>query len=130
MYTRNGKGQFIKGIYQGFGFKIGLKPWNKNKKGIHLSSNSEFKKGTKPWNAGKGVPYFDKSTGYMKISIFGKQLKYHRYVMEEHLGRKLAVAELVHHKNYNKLDNRINNLEIILRSEHMRLHWTIRKGND
>lgn len=47
---RNSKGQFIKGVYVGFGFKKMHVPWNKDKKGIHLSSASEFKKGMTPWN--------------------------------------------------------------------------------
>jgi hypothetical protein len=33
-------------------FKKGFTPWNKNMKGIHLSSNTEFKKGLTPWNKG------------------------------------------------------------------------------
>lgn len=43
MEQRNKKGQFIKGIV----------PWNNNKKGIHLSTKSEWKKGHKTWNKGK-----------------------------------------------------------------------------
>jgi len=34
-------------------FPKGHKPWNKEVKGIHLSSESEFKKGCVPWNKGK-----------------------------------------------------------------------------
>lgn len=49
---RNEKGQFVKGVYVGFGFKKGKKPWNGGKKGIHLSPKSEFKKGMIPWNRG------------------------------------------------------------------------------
>lgn len=32
--------------------------------------------------------------------------------MEEHLGRKLLPTEIVHHKDHNKLNNDISNLEL------------------
>lgn len=51
----------------------------------------------------------------------------HRKIMEEYLWRKLTSDEVVHHINGNKLDNRIENLEVISKSEHSRMHTSKRQ---
>ena len=46
----------------------------------------------------------------------------HRLVVEAHLGRYLSVDECVHHKDGDKLNNEISNLEVMTLSEHAALH--------
>jgi len=48
----------------------------------------------------------------------------HRRAIEKHLGRQLGKFEHVHHKNGNKLDNRLENLEVMTLSEHLSLRMT------
>jgi hypothetical protein len=51
----------------------------------------------------------------------------HRLVMEQHLGRYLRPDELVHHINEDLKDNRIENLQVMTRAEHMRHHNNLGK---
>ena len=46
----------------------------------------------------------------------------HRIVVENHLGRLLTPYEVVHHKNENKKDNRLDNLEVKSKSNHSKEH--------
>lgn len=52
------------------------------------------------------------SGGYHIVWINGRYIMEHRHVMEQHLGRTLFATEVVHHRNGNRTDNRLSNLEL------------------
>lgn len=55
----------------------------------------------------------------------GKHVLRYRLVMEQYLGRYLSPNEIVHHKNGDCTDDRIENLEVMSQSDHAKLHSTI-----
>ena len=80
------------------------------------------------WKGGRRI----NKEGYVFINIrndkfflpmaYAYEIKEHRYVMAKHLGRCLASWEFVHHKNGNRQDNRLENLELVTSGQHMRDH--------
>jgi len=62
----------------------------------------------------------DKRTcgGYVVIWDGYKWLREHRIIFEQILGRKLLKEEVVHHRNGNKSDNRIENLQLLAHTNH------------
>lgn len=46
----------------------------------------------------------------------------HVVVMEQQIGRHIGKNEIVHHKNGIKTDNRVDNLQLMSRSEHASVH--------
>lgn len=78
-----------------------------------------------------------RSDGYISVYIPSHPLANkdgyvmeHRLVMEEHIGRFLQEDEVVHHKNHNRSDNRLENLQLMTFKEHMSFHMKerYRKG--
>lgn len=66
--------------------------------------------------------WFRNKKGYIvrKELIDGRrvEVKQHRWMMENHLGRKLLPSEDVHHRNGVKDDNRLDNLQLLDHGEH------------
>lgn len=85
-----------------------------------LSAFAKTRTGSKhpQWKGG----FTKDSLGYIRNNT---ALKYeHRRVMEIHLGRDLLPDEVVHHKDGNKENNSIENLEIMSRADHVKHHMT------
>jgi len=89
--------------------------------------------GKKPWNKGKRIPEMSGENhpnykggwiqdGYKFMYKNGRQIGEHTYTMEQHIGRRIKSNEVVHHLNGDRLDNRIENLELLTRREHMKIH--------
>lgn len=60
------------------------------------------------WKGGKCIS----STGYILLSHNSKMIYEHRKVMEDFLGRSLLPEENVHHKDGNRANNHLSNLEL------------------
>ena len=46
----------------------------------------------------------------------------HRYIAEQAMGKYLEIGEQVHHINVDKSDNRVENLAVLTKDEHSRVH--------
>jgi len=88
----------------------------------------EFKKGQQAHNFKGGHRH---SAGYIMDYGDDRELYLqHRLVVEKFLGRKLRRSEVVHHINGDRTDNRIENLQLMNQSEHLKLHQMEEKMGD
>lgn len=66
---------------------------------------------------------------YKQIQIQGQRHTFHRYLMEQHTGRKLLPNEIVHHIDGNKHNNQVSNFEIRDRRERNVLSGRLNRPN-
>jgi len=66
-------------------------------------------------------PFMSKD-GYIHIWKDNKVKRYHRWIWEE-LNGKIPEGYVIHHEDGDKMNNNIQNLEMIKNSEHTKLHW-------
>jgi hypothetical protein len=123
--------------------RMGKVPWNKGKPlpeylkqnlrllylGTKLSNTTKNKisQTMKGMNKGAKNPMWKggikRSGKYIYLTIAnGIYIGEHRYLMEKFLGRKLKSDEVVHHINYRRDDNRIENLVVMSKTAHSTFH--------
>jgi len=109
-------------------FKKGNIPWNKDKKGIHLSLNSEFKKGQ------TGIHWVPigtisirienrtkKSRQWIKVAEPNIWVEYAKFIWIKYNGN-IPKGYLIHHIDYNSLNDSIDNLAMLTRKAHFEIH--------
>jgi hypothetical protein len=75
------------------------------------------------WGKSHAVGYSLGSNGYYRFTRGkDKGRNVHVVIMKKHIGRNLHKTEVVHHVNEIRTDNRIENLQLMTRAEHARLH--------
>lgn len=109
--------EFIKSHYSKYGSKYCAEHLGRSPNAL----NKKIRKLGLPYFEYSYKPYVSKDGYIIEPCKNMKQLK-HRRIMEEHIGRKLKTSEIVHHKDGNKQNNNIENLEIVTRGEHAKIH--------
>jgi hypothetical protein len=60
--------------------------------------------------------------GYIRIRIGGRRTHEHRVIMEKKLGRSLLKSEVVHHIDFDRGNNDMENLMVMDREKHVHYH--------
>ena len=67
--------------------------------------------------------YFNRAINRWEVRLAdGRRTYRYRWIMEQHLGRRLLTGEHVHHVNGDSTDDRLENLRVLSPAEHHALH--------
>jgi HNH endonuclease len=72
-----------------------------------------------------GVGWLEQGRWYIRVD--GKKKAFHRWLVEQRDGRTLGPNEIVHHLDSDQFNNDPENLTVLTRAEHMRLHGRDKK---
>lgn len=110
-------------------FTKGYIPWNKGRRGIHLSRETEFKKGCRPagWKpVGTITVRLDKKTKtprqFIKTGEPHTWIRYAHYVWRKNGGKKIPRGFVLHHRNLDTMNADFPNLEVISRGTSINAH--------
>jgi hypothetical protein len=94
----------------------------------HLPSGGQKGKRNGRWKGGRRINH----DGYIQICCYNHPYRdargyvfEHRLVMEKKLGRYLTAEEVVHHKDYDRKNNKIENL-VLFPNQKAHIAWHIR----
>lgn len=94
---------------------------------MYKSGGKKGRKFSRTKNIGRSFTQKDER-GYVRIYSWNQKTKKavyiyeHKKIMEQYLKRSLNHGEIIHHKNHNKSDNRLENLVLLSRVNHALLH--------
>lgn len=108
--TRDKSGRFLKGHLT----------WNKGKKGVNGFSTTRFPKGHLPWNTKEIGTYRKTRDGIQVKCQNNKWIPYSRIVWQQYYG-EIPEGFIIWHKNGDKFDDRIENLECVSRAVMVRM---------
>ncbi len=119
--------------------RYGLKPRSKSESSIlrckkkpetnpgrkGMPKNPNYGKDNHAWKGG-----YVRKDGYKLISVDGEQRLEHRYIWEQYHKKPIPPGYQIHHIDGDKLNNKIENLQMISNSDHQKLHYqpTDKKG--
>jgi signal recognition particle subunit SEC65 len=104
--------------------KMDFKPQRLSTRFCSLDCKNEWTKDRTKENPGSWL-----ENGYKVIyTEDGKGIKEHIKIMQDFIGRKLEKDECVHHINEVKTDNRLENLLLMKKSDHSKLHRELEKS--